>query len=136
LCCAVICTNDVTVCSGRVLQSAGGANKAAGFAHAPGAAGGPLASSMMRGAGGGQSLNQSAVKSEAHGIAEIVFQTYTGRSNNEEGMHYSAALAALRQKGINLQVPELMNILRQLSDDGRLYSTVDDEHHKPTSEDF
>lgn len=62
---------------------------------------------------------------------------YTGRSaENQEGLHMSAALAALRAKGVNMQPHELMNHVRQLCDDGRLYSTIDDEHHKPTSEDF
>lgn len=46
------------------------------------------------------------------------------------------ALQILRGKGLNLQPQELMNHVRQLCDDGRLYSTIDDEHHKPTSEDF
>jgi hypothetical protein len=48
----------------------------------------------------------------------------------------NAALGILRSKGINMQPQELMQHVRQLCDDGRLYSTVDDEHHKPTSEDF
>lgn len=28
------------------------------------------------------------------------------------------------------------NYVNQLCDDGRLYSTVDDNHHNPTSEEF
>ena len=43
---------------------------------------------------------------------------------------------ALRTQNVSLQPHELMSHVRQLCDDGRLYSTVDDEHHKPTSEDF
>jgi hypothetical protein len=66
-----------------------------------------------------------------------VYQAYTGRGpDNQEGLHMNAALSILRGKGINMQPQELMQHVRQLCDDGRLYSTVDDEHHKPTSEDF
>ena len=56
--------------------------------------------------------------------------------DNQEGLHMQQALDSLRSNGINMQPHELMNHVRQLCDDGRLYSTVDDEHHKPTSEDF
>uniref|UniRef100_A0A7S3GU06 Replication protein A C-terminal domain-containing protein n=1 Tax=Spumella elongata TaxID=89044 RepID=A0A7S3GU06_9STRA len=84
---------------------------------------------------GGSSLN--AVKSETQGLTETIYQAYTGRSSaNQEGLPLQAALQILRTKGVNLQPHELLNHVRQLCDDGRLYSTIDDEHHKPTSEDF
>ena len=66
-----------------------------------------------------------------------IYQAYTGRgSANQEGLPLQSALQILRTKGVNLQPHELLNHVRQLCDDGRLYSTIDDEHHKPTSEDF
>jgi len=69
--------------------------------------------------------------------APQIYQAYTGRSSaNQEGLPLQAALQILRTKGVNLQPHELLNHVRQLCDDGRLYSTIDDEHHKPTSEDF
>ena len=69
--------------------------------------------------------------------AQQIYQAYTGRgSANQEGLPLQSALQILRTKGVNLQPHELLNHVRQLCDDGRLYSTIDDEHHKPTSEDF
>jgi hypothetical protein len=68
-------------------------------------------------------------------LGRQVYQVYTGRGDTE-GLHMGAALNALRGKGVNMQPHDLMNHVRQLCDDGRLYSTIDDEHHKPTSEDF
>ena len=62
---------------------------------------------------------------------------YTSRSKgSQQGLHLQDVLGVLRGKGINMQSHELVNFVHVLCDEGKLYSTVDDNHHKPTSEDY
>ena len=44
-------------------------------------------------------------------------------------------LAMLNNSGLNINMNQLRACVSQLCDDGKLYTTIDDEHYKPTTED-
>lgn len=60
----------------------------------------------------------------------------SNNTKSEEGLSVANVLGILRARGVNIQPNNLVAVIRQLCDDGRLYSTMDEDHHKPTSEDY
>lgn len=66
---------------------------------------------------------------------EQVYAVYSSKAF-PDGMHLKYALRALHAKGVHMQPHVLLECVRELCDDGRLYSTIDDEHHKCTCDDF
>jgi hypothetical protein len=56
--------------------------------------------------------------------------------HSQAGLSYHDALALLKQKNINISMDQLHRGVQQLCEDGRLYTTIDDEHYRPTSEEF
>jgi hypothetical protein len=89
------------------------------------------------GMGGGASLNQGAGAGAGADMLDLIYKTYEGRGfGYPEGLHVHQLMALMRTKGINLAQEQVMQHVRQLCDDGKLYTTLDDDHHKPTCEDF
>jgi hypothetical protein len=56
--------------------------------------------------------------------------------NTQAGLRFTDALALLKKKGVNITQDQLIRGVQHLCDEGRLYTTIDDEHYKPTTDDF
>lgn len=69
-------------------------------------------------------------------VYEDVFNAYRVGASRQEGMHYGEILQVLRGKGVNLNQEMLIRVVQQLCNDGRLYTTIDEEHYRPTVDDF
>jgi ribosomal protein L20 len=63
-----------------------------------------------------------------------IFNAYLGGAKYQAGLSYDQVLSSLKQQGININLDQLCKGVAQLCEDGRLYTTIDDEHYKPTVE--
>jgi replication factor A2 len=96
----------------------------------------PGGMNMGMGMGGGASLN-NVMQKEAQGLHEVIFKAYLKGMNNQAGLSYQEALYHAHNLGANaLTMPQLIQGVQQLCEDGRLYTTIDDEHYRPTSDEF
>lgn len=77
----------------------------------------------------------SAVKNE-NKLDEDVFNAYRSGGSRQEGMHYGEVIQVLRSKGINISQDQLIRTVSQLCNDGRLYTTIDEEHYRPTIDEY
>lgn len=51
-------------------------------------------------------------------------------------MRYDEVMAALKSRGIVISLDQLTKGVEQLCNDGRLYTTIDEDHHRATGEDY
>jgi replication factor A2 len=84
--------------------------------------------------GQGPSLN-NAIKKEDK-LDEDVFNAYRAGASRQEGLHYGEVQQVLRSNGINISQDQLVRVVVKLCNNGRLYTTIDEEHYRPTVEDF
>lgn len=94
-----------------------------------GGGGGPM------GMGAGMNL-QHAMKKESQNLNDVVYEAYLKGAHSQTGLSYHDALTVLRQKNININQDQLVRAVQSLCEDGRLYTTIDDEHYRPTSDDY
>ena len=59
-----------------------------------------------------------------------------GSRGNQAGLSYHEALQALERQGLKIGRDQLVASVQQLCNEGRLYTTLDDEHYGPTVDDF
>ncbi len=64
-----------------------------------------------------------------------VYSAYLGLGSDSGGLHYNTVLDKLTRQGVALNMDGLMRTVAQLCDDGRLYSTIDENHYRPTGDD-
>lgn len=107
--------------------------------------------------GPGLSLNSSA-QNDAHNLSDAVSSTYViitwpvfnvcsllmrvveqiyrvyATSSSPIGYSYQEALSVLKSQGLSINVDQLIRGVQKLCDDGRLYSTKDDEHYLSTDQ--
>ncbi len=69
-----------------------------------------------------------------HCVAQV-YSAYLGLGSDSGGLHYNTVLDKLQRKGVSLTFEQLTRTVAQLCDDGRLYSTIDENHYRPTGED-
>ena len=52
-----------------------------------------------------------------------------------QGLNFQDAYDVLvNQQGVQISMDQLKMVVENLSNDGRLYTTIDEDHHKPTDE--
>jgi hypothetical protein len=54
----------------------------------------------------------------------------------QTGLHNQEVLQILKRQGHSITLDQLIRTVQQLCEDGRLYTTIDDEHYKPTQADY
>lgn len=64
-----------------------------------------------------------------------VYTAYLSGGSRQEGLHNSEVMRILRGNGVTISQEQMIRIADQLCDDGRLYTTVDEEHRRPTISD-
>lgn len=60
-----------------------------------------------------------------------MYQAYVAQANSG-GLSFQNALRNIQNSGTNISMDQLMRTVSQLCDDGRLYSTIDENHYLPT----
>jgi len=96
--------------------------------------GGQVNSAMNKGIGG-VSLNNNMRNEATQNLSDMVYSVYTGQNPDSGGLAYQNALMLLQKRNINISMDQLVRTVSQLCDDGRLYSTIDENHYRPTGED-
>ena len=81
------------------------------------------------------SLNNSARNDGTQNLSDAVYSEYLGLGSDSGGLPYDTVLHKLQRKNVNMSMEQLMRTVQQLCDDGRLYSTIDENHYRPTGED-
>lgn len=56
--------------------------------------------------------------------------------SRQEGLKYDEVLRILKGQGLNLSYDQLVKTVDQLCNDGRLYTTIDEEHYRPTTDEW
>jgi hypothetical protein len=51
-------------------------------------------------------------------------------------MSYEDVMRVLKSQGHNIGIDKLMAGVMQLCEDGRLYTTIDDNHYRPTTDEY
>uniref|UniRef100_A0A7R9YQK3 Replication protein A C-terminal domain-containing protein n=1 Tax=Chlamydomonas euryale TaxID=1486919 RepID=A0A7R9YQK3_9CHLO len=84
-------------------------------------------------AGGGY---QGAASAAGHGdmskLQGDVLSVYSG-AIPDTGLHVDEAFSRLAARGMHITRQQVVNAVEALTNDGLLYSTTDDHHHKPTA---
>eukprot|EP01038_Epipyxis_sp_PR26KG_P005531 gene5531-7648_t len=86
----------------------------------------------------GRSLD-SAVKGERVGFNDMIYKVFSDLSSNNNdpvGITYTDVLQYLTVKGNRVSLEQLRKAVLELSNDGRIFSTIDDDHYLPTSNDY
>ena len=52
--------------------------------------------------------------------------------SSQEGLHIQKLLSILNSSGTNIQMHHLRELVDDLAEDGKIYSTIDDDHHTVT----
>lgn len=118
---------------GPIAGASGFVPNQSSFMHSTpnGVRGGPMGTM-----GGGTNLNM-VMKKESQSLNEAVFNAYLiGSRGNQAGLSYHEALQALERQGLKIGRDQLVASVQQLCNEGRLYTTLDDEHYGPTVDDF
>lgn len=63
-----------------------------------------------------------------------IYQAYLQGVNNLEGLSFERAFNVLQSMNVRITMDQLRRGAQQLCEDGRLYTTIDDEHYRPTAE--
>eukprot|EP01040_Poterioochromonas_malhamensis_P007584 gene7584-8187_t len=95
----------------------------------------PQANRGMVGGFASQNLN-NAMKKEANNVNESIFAAYQSGPRDGAGLKYDEVMNILKRKGVNINFDQLVRGVQQLCNDGRLYTTIDDEHFLPTSDEY
>jgi len=91
--------------------------------------------SMMT--GGGASLNQSFANNDPGSITAKMLTIYGKRDKNSaEGLHVTEVMAELSKQGVHLSAQEVQAYANTMCEEGQLYTTLDDETHRPTTEEW
>lgn len=56
--------------------------------------------------------------------------------NNQTGLSFTEVLQILKSRGIVITKDQLVRVVSQLCEEGRLYTTIDEEYYRPTTEDY
>jgi len=51
-------------------------------------------------------------------------------------MSFAEVAYVLKSQGLHISLDKLNQGVQQLCEDGRLYTTIDDQHYRPTSVDY
>ncbi len=65
-----------------------------------------------------------------------IFAAYQSGPRDGAGLKYDEVMNILKRKGVNINFDQLVRGVQQLCNDGRLYTTIDDEHFLPTSDEY
>lgn len=82
--------------------------------------------------GVGMSLNHMSINESKEDIIETVYDIYRTSGANEVGLAIQDVSRILKSKGSNIPFDKLQLYVARLCDDGRLYTSVDEDHHCPT----
>jgi hypothetical protein len=67
-------------------------------------------------------------------LDEDVFKAYLTAIDRRDGLKFDEAMRILKSQGIMISMDQLVKAVDTLCNEGRLYTTIDDEHYKPTTE--
>jgi len=112
-----------------------GPQAGAGAAPSPMGAYGAKAAAPQGGYGGSYSTAPTMpVASAAPAGASLhdqILQIYRSTPHGDDGVAIDTVLQGLRQRGVSCSMQQLMEAVELLSNEGHLYETYDDKHHKP-----
>jgi replication factor A2 len=112
---------------------------------------GPIPGSASSGAGGMMGITSTpsamrgpsssfavgaAINNKRDDINQAIFNAYASNINQDTGIRLDEVLAILKSKGIIISFEQLTKGVEQLCNDGRLYTTIDEEHHRATGEEY
>mmetsp|Transcript_30287 Transcript_30287/g.68785 ORF Transcript_30287/g.68785 Transcript_30287/m.68785 type:complete len:100 (+) Transcript_30287:2-301(+) len=70
-------------------------------------------------------------------LQKTIMKVYCERGAGlPEGLHYQEATRRLRTLGVSLSPEDMLHHIQVLCDEGMMYQTVGEGHHKPLSEDY
>ena len=75
-----------------------------------------------------QAAGHNAVKS----LREKILQVYRTTGDYSMGPNFQQVLHALGQMNVNITLHQLRQEVDFLSNEGQLYTTIDEDHYKPT----
>jgi len=92
--------------------------------------------SAVRGPSTGFGVGAAVVSTKRDDINQAIFSAYASNINQDIGMRYEEVMATLKSRGITISFDQLTKGVEQLCNDGRLYTTIDEDHHRATGEDY
>eukprot|EP01039_Chlorochromonas_danica_P000284 gene284-303_t len=92
-----------------------------------------MAPSMGNMAGHGINLHNT-MNTEARNLNESIYQAYLQGAHSLEGLSFERTFNVLQSMNVRITMDQLRRGAQQLCEDGRLYTTIDDEHYRPTAE--
>lgn len=69
-------------------------------------------------------------------LVDDIFRAYMTGIDNQTGLSFSEVLQILKNRGIMITKDQLVRVVSQLCEEGRLYTTIDEEYYRPTTEDY
>jgi len=93
----------------------------------------PMMGSRVGGTGANINFNDNS-KSEGtlHKKVYDIYSKQFGDQSSQEGLHIQKLFNLLSNTGANIPMHHLRVIVNDLAEDGKIYSTIDDDHHTVT----
>ena len=76
---------------------------------------------------------QPAQQASGNKLHYDVLAVYNEAANNDGGLSMTHVLETLRARGLSYTMPQVQSAVDFLTNEGQLYSTTDDQHHRSTS---